>query len=445
MRRPARGWGIPVYQPELETMPRGDLEALQLERLRALLPRVYANVPAYKAKFDEAGFDPGSVRSLEDLASAPFTVKDDLRAAYPYKFFAVPLHDIVRVHSSSGTTGQITVVGYTKGDIDRWADLMARTFACAGGTADDIVQVTYGYGLFTGGLGAHYGSERLGALTIPVSGGNTKRQVQILSDFGVTILACTPSYALLIAETAAELGIDPKLLPLRVGVFGAEPWSENMRIQVEEALGIQAIDIYGLSEVMGPGVASECTHQEGLHVFEDHFLFEIVDPQTLKPVADGQPGEVVFTTLTKEGIPLVRYRTRDISRVITGECACGRTFRRMERITGRTDDMLIIRGVNVYPSQIEQVLVGIPGVAPHYQVVLTKKGSMDHVEVNVEVSPDFAFDEIKALERLQKRVQAEIAGALAVSIAVKLVEPKSIQRSEGKAQRVVDKRAEGGA
>jgi phenylacetate-CoA ligase len=373
----------------------------------------------------------------------PFTVKDDLRAAYPYGLFAAPMRDIVRVHSSSGTTGQITVVGYTQGDIDRWADLMARTFASAGVTPDDVVQVTYGYGLFTGGLGAHYGSERLGALTVPVSGGNTRRQVQILKDFGVTVLACTPSYALLIAETALEMGIDDvRDLSLRVGVFGAEPWSENMRKQIEHAMGLTAIDIYGLSEVMGPGVASECVHQTGLHVFEDHFLIEIIDPFTLEPLPDGEYGEVVFTTLTKEGIPVVRYRTRDISRIIPGACLCGRTFRRMERITGRTDDMLIIRGVNVYPSQIEQVLAGVPGVAPHYQLVLTKRGSLDHVQVQVEVAADFDFDEVRELEGLQRRVKGEIESALAVSIEVKLVEPKSIARSEGKAKRVVDLRSE---
>lgn len=433
-----------VFQPEFEAMPRAELETLQLERLKGLLLRVYDSVPTYKDMFDGAGFDPASVKSLEDLSRTPFTVKDDLRAAYPFGMFATPLRDIVRVHSSSGTTGQITVVGYTRGDIERWADLMARTFACAGATPDDIVQVTYGYGLFTGGLGAHYGSERLGCLTIPISGGNTKRQVQVLNDFGTTVLACTPSYALLIAETATEMGIDPRALPVRVGVFGAEPWSESMRRQVEEALGLTAIDIYGLSEVLGPGVASECVHQNGLHVFEDHFLIEIVDPATLEPVEDGTPGEVVFTTLTKEGIPVVRYRTRDISRIIPGPCPCGRTMRRMERVTGRTDDMLIIRGVNVYPSQIEQVLVGVPGVAPHYQVMLTKRGSMDHVEVHVEVGPGFAFDEIKSLESLQRKVADEIASALAVSIDVKLVEPKSIQRSEGKAKRVVDTRDGGG-
>ncbi|MDO8848446.1 MAG: phenylacetate--CoA ligase [Coriobacteriia bacterium] len=423
-------------------MARPDLEALQLERLNALLARVYANVPTYRAKFDQAGVAP-VVSGLEGLADLPFTVKDDLRQAYPYGMFAVPQSEIVRVHSSSGTTGQITVVGYTAADISNWADLMARTIASAGGTADDIVQIAYGYGLFTGGLGAHYGAERLGATAIPISGGNTKRQVQVLKDFGTTILACTPSYALLIGETATEMGIDIRELPIRAGIFGAEPWSESMRTQIEEILGLKAIDIYGLSEVMGPGVAAECTEQHGLHVNEDHFIIEILDPETLRPVPDGEQGEVVFTTITKQGIPLVRYRTRDISRIVTGECACGRTFRRMERITGRTDDMLIIRGVNVYPSQIEQVLVGIPGVAPHYQVVLSKRGSMDHVEVHVEVGHDVSFDEVKTLERLRNRVAAEIASSLAVNLAVKLVEPKSIQRSEGKAKRVVDLRNEG--
>ena len=433
-----------MYQPELEAMPRAELEGLQLERLKKLLVRVYENVGLYRTKFDEAGFDPASLTSLDDLRRVPFTVKDDMRAAYPYGMFAAPLRDIVRVHSSSGTTGQITVVGYTKGDIDRWSELMARTYVSGGATPDDVIQVTYGYGLFTGGLGAHYGSERLGALTIPVSGGNTKRQVQILKDFGVTVLACTPSYAVLIGETALEMGVDPRSLPLRIGVFGAEPWSENMRRQIEDLLGVTAIDIYGLSEVMGPGVAAECVHQHGLHVFEDHFLIEIIDPETLEPVPDGEYGEVVFTTLTKEGIPVVRYRTRDISRMIAEPCVCGRTFRRMERVTGRTDDMLIIRGVNVFPSQIEQVLAGVAGVARHYQVVLTKKGALDNVEVQVEVAPDFAFDEVRELERLQRRVKADIESALAVSIAVKLVEPKTIARSEGKAQRVLDLRAEQG-
>jgi phenylacetate-CoA ligase len=430
-----------VYQPELEAMPREELAKLQLVRLQNVLQRVYEHVPLYQKKFDDAGFNPESLRTLADLKRVPFTVKDDMRSAYPYGMFAAPMRDIVRVHSSSGTTGQITVVGYTQGDIERWSDLMARTYASGGATSDDVIQVTYGYGLFTGGLGAHYGSERLGALTVPVSGGNTKRQVQILKDFGVTVLACTPSYALLIAETALEMGIDVRDLPLRVGVFGAEPWSESMRKQIEHAMGITAIDIYGLSEVMGPGVASECVHQNGLHVFEDHFIVEIVDEETLEPVPDGEYGEVVFTTITKEGIPVIRYRTRDISRIIPEPCVCGRTFRRIERVTGRSDDMLIIRGVNVFPSQIEQVLGEIRGVAPHYLVVLGKRGSLDHVQVQVEVAPEFHFDEVRELERLQKRVKAEIESALAVSVEVKLVEPKTIARSEGKAKRVLDLRA----
>ncbi len=435
------GEGTGVFQPEYETMGREQLEALQLERLNGLLSRVYENVPTYRRKFDEAGVAP-RVATLADFADFPFTVKDDLRAGYPYGMFAVPMERIVRLHSSSGTTGQVTVVGYTAGDIDRWADLMARTIAAAGGTPGDIVQNAYGYGLFTGGLGVHYGAERLGCATIPISGGNTKRQVQVMKDFGTTILACTPSYALLIAETAHDMGIDPASLSLKAGIFGAEPWSENTRSEIERQLGIMAIDIYGLSEVLGPGVAAECECKCGLHVNEDHFIVEIVDTETLRPVADGERGEVVFTTLTKEGIPVVRYRTRDISRIVPGKCSCGRTFRRLERVTGRSDDMLIIRGVNVFPSQIEQVLLGIPGVAPYYQVVLSRRGSMDHVEVHVEVGPEVSFDEVKTLERLRGRVSAEIASALAVNIAVRLVEPRSIQRSEGKAKRVIDLRAE---
>ncbi|MDP2182949.1 MAG: phenylacetate--CoA ligase [Actinomycetota bacterium] len=432
-----------MFQPEYEALTRDSLEGLQIERLNTVLRRVYDNVDLYRRKFDEAGLAP-EVSSFGEFAKFPFTVKDDMRSVFPYGMFAVPLRDIVRVHSSSGTTGQITVVGYTANDISNWADLMARTIAAAGGGPDDVVQVTYGYGLFTGGLGVHYGSERLGAITIPISGGNTKRQVQVLQDFGTTILACTPSYAILIAETAADMGIDIRSLSLKAGIFGAEPWSDNMRKQIEEMMGITALDIYGLSEVLGPGVASECSAQHGLHVNEDHFLIEIVDPETLRPVPDGEIGEVVFTTLTKEGIPVIRYRTRDISRIIPGECSCGRTFRRMERITGRSDDMIIVRGVNVFPSQIEQVLAGIAGVAPHYQVILGKRGAMDTVDVNVEVAADTNFDEIRELEALQRRVKGEIESALAVSIGVKLVEPKSIARSEGKAKRVVDLRAEQG-
>jgi len=422
-------------------MNRPALEALQLERLNSLLRRVDDAVPFYRRRFAEAGVEP-SVTTLEDLADFPFTVKDDLRAAYPFGMFAVPIDDIVRIHSSSGTTGQVTVAGYTRNDIEVWSDLMARTLVAAGATREDIVQVAYGYGLFTGGLGTHYGSERLGCATIPISGGNTQRQVKVLRDFGTTILACTPSYAMLIGETAIEMGIDPRDLPLRAGVFGAEPWSENLRRQIQELLGISAIDIYGLAEIMGPGVASECQCQCGMHVAEDHFLVEILDPATLRPVADGEWGEVIFTTLTKEGIPLVRYRTRDISRILTGECACGRTFRRLARFAGRTDDMLIIHGVNVFPGQIEQVLLGIPGVAPHYQLMLTKHGPTDHVEIHVEVSPEVPFGEVRVLEQIRDRVAHGIVSALAVHIPVKLVEPKSIERSEGKAKRVIDLRNE---
>lgn len=432
-----------MYQPHYEAMSRDELEALQLERLRSTLQRVYDNVPMYREKFDAVGFRPSMVTSLADLRSVPFTVKDDLRGAYPYGMFAVPMRDIVRLHASSGTTGQITVVGYTAADIENWADLIARAFSAAGATADDIIQVSYGYGLFTGGLGMHYGSERLGCATIPISGGNTKRQVQVLRDFGVTVIAATPSYALLVGETALEMGIDPRTLPLKAGIFGAEPWSESMRQRLEEVLGIKALDIYGLSEVIGPGVAVECEQQNGLHVNEDHFIIEVVDPVTLEPVHDGEPGELVFTTLTKEAIPVVRYRTRDISRIITGACSCGRTSRRMERVSGRSDDMLVIRGVNVFPSQIEQVLGGVPGVAPHYQLVLDRRGTMDHVEVRVEVGPETSFDEVRELERLQKRVRAEIVSALAINVDVRLVEPKSIERSEGKAKRVIDLRDKG--
>ncbi|MCE5203003.1 MAG: phenylacetate--CoA ligase [Actinomycetia bacterium] len=425
-------------------MSRKDLEALQRERLQDTLDRVYHRVRPYRDKFDEAGFRPEMVHSPEDLHKAPFTVKDDLRAAYPYGMFASPMREVVRLHASSGTTGQVTVVGYTRADIERWSDLAARAIVAAGGTPDDVVQVAYGYGLFTGGLGLHYGCERLGAAVVPISGGNTHRQVQVMRDFQVTGLACTPSYALLIGETALEMGMDVREFPVRFGVLGAEPWSDNMRTQVEQILGITALDIYGLSEVMGPGVAFECECKNGLHVNEDHFIVEIVDPDTLEPLPDGESGEVVITTITKEAAPLVRYRTRDISRIVPGTCPCGRTSRRIERIGGRTDDMIIVRGVNVFPRQIEQVLVGIVGVAPHYQVVLTKRGAMDHAEVHVEIGPEVPFDEVKALENLRRTVAAEIASALAVSIDVKLVEPKSIQRSEGKARRVIDLRSEGG-
>lgn len=432
-----------MYQETQQAATHEQLREVQAQRLKDLVSRVWENNPIYRSMIEGVGVTPADITSAQDIVKLPFTVKDDLRSAYPYKLFTAPLKDIVRVHSSSGTTGQISVVGYTKDDLQMWADCVRRALDAAGATEEDIVQIAYGYGLFTGGLGLHYGVEDLGAIAIPVSGGNTKRQIQVLSDFGVTGIAVTPSYALALAEQAREAGVDLRALPIRFGIFGAEPWSEQMRAQLEEAFGIEAFDIYGLSEILGPGVGFECKEHNGLHINEDHFLVEILDKDTLEPVEDGEYGEVVFTTLSKQGIPLLRYRTRDISRIIPGECGCGRTFRRLERITGRSDDMLIIRGVNVYPSQIEQVLLGIQGVAPHYQLILTKKGALDSVEVRVEMASDFAFDEIGAIESVAKSVRDQISSALAISLTVKLVEPKSLVRSEGKAVRVIDLRSEG--
>ncbi len=430
-----------IWNEEYETMPREALEAIQLKRLQAVVERVYANVAHYRKKMDEAGVKPEDIKSLDDLKRLPFTTKEDLRENYPFGLFAVPLERVVRVHASSGTTGKPTVVGYTRRDIDTWAELMARTLACAGVHRGDIVHNAYGYGLFTGGLGFHYGAERLGATVIPISGGNTKRQIMIMKDFGSTVLTCTPSYALNIADVMKEEGISPEDLKIRVGVFGAEPWSENMREEIERKLGIDAIDIYGLSEIMGPGVSVECIEQKrGLHIFEDHFIPEIIDPDTGEVLPPGEKGELVFTTLTKEAFPVIRYRTRDITRLITEPCTCGRTFYRMEKIMGRTDDMLIIRGVNVFPSQIEHVLMSIEGVEPHYQIIIDKQGALDVMEVQVEVSEEIFSDEIKVLESLAKRIEQELKETLAVSCRVKLVEPRSIQRSEGKAKRVIDKR-----
>lgn len=421
-------------------MPRHELEDLQLRRLQKLVRYVYDNVEIYRKKFDDLGIDPDSINSLQDIERLPFTEKDDMRAAYPYKMFAAPLKDIVRVHSSSGTTGQVSVVGYTQNDIDMWSECVARALVAYGLDENDVVHVAYGYGLFTGGLGLHYGSEKLGSITIPVSGGNTTRQVSILRDFGVSAIAATPSYALLVGEVAKDMGINFDELPVRVGIFGAEPWSESMRKQIEELYGIKAYDIYGLSEIMGPGVGFECECQSGLHINEDHFLIEIVDPETLEPVEDGEPGEVVFTTLTKEGIPLIRYRTRDISSLMTSECACGRSFKRLRRLSGRSDDMLIIRGVNVYPSQIEEILLRIDNVAPHYQIVLDKKGSMDTVEVQVELDPDTDIDEVRELQTITRKIKSEINSNLGISVDVSLVGAKTLVRSQGKIQRVIDNR-----
>jgi phenylacetate-CoA ligase len=430
-----------IWDEEFETLPREALEALQLKRLQNVVERAYATVPFYRRKFEEAGIKPSHIKSLNDLKFLPFTTKADLRDNYPFGLFAVPMEQVVRIHASSGTTGKQTVVGYTRRDINTWAELMARSLAAAGTQKNDIIHNAYGYGLFTGGLGVHYGAEKLGASVIPISGGNSKRQIIIMQDFGSTVLTCTPSYALYLAETAAEMGVDIKKLKLRIGIFGAEPWSERMREEIERKLGLQAIDIYGLSEVMGPGVSIECIEaKRGLHIFEDHFLPEIIDPQTGEVLPYGERGELVFTTLTKEAFPLIRYRTRDISVLYPEPCKCGRTHVRMERVSGRSDDMLIIRGVNVFPSQIESVLMNIEGVEPHYLIIVDRQGALDTLEVQVEVQERFFSDEIKNLQAMEKRIADDIKDLLGVTADVKLVQPKSLQRSEGKAQRVIDRR-----
>jgi phenylacetate-CoA ligase len=403
--------------------------------------RVYANVPFYRRSFDELGVSPADIRSLKDVSKLPFTKKQDLRDNYPYGMFAVPAENVVRIHASSGTTGKATVVGYTQRDVDNWATLMARCFMCAGATRKDLVHNAYGYGLFTGGLGAHYGAERLGATTIPVSGGATKRQVQLLRDFGATVICSTPSYFLFLLETAEQEGIDFKSLPLRVGIFGAEPWSDEMRREIEERANIKATNVYGLSEVMGPGVSMECLEaQKGMHIFEDHFLPEIIDPETGETLPPGETGELVLTTLTKEAIPLIRYRTRDITSLDYTPCRCGRTHVRMSRIKGRSDDMLIIRGVNVFPSQIESILLETPGLSPHYQIIVNREGNLDVLEVQVEVQEEMHLDEIKRLQSLERNLQKTIKEFLGVTAKIKLVEHQTIERSQGKAKRVVDLR-----
>lgn len=429
------------FNEEFETLPRPALEALQLKRLQSTLERVYANVPFYKASFAAAGVAPSVVSNLEDLQKLPFTTKQDMRNSYPYGLFAAPMEEIVRIHASSGTTGKPTVVGYTQNDISIWSDLMARSFVAAGAHKGDIIHNAYGYGLFTGGLGAHYGAERLGASVIPISGGNTKRQIMIMQDFGSTVLTCTPSYSLFMAEEAGAEGIDFKKLKLRVGIFGAEPWSESMRGEIEAKLNLTAIDIYGLSEIMGPGVAIECIEaKRGLHIWEDHFIPEIINPETGERLPEGERGELVITTITKQGIPLIRYRTRDITSLTYEPCVCGRTHARITRMSGRSDDMLIIRGVNVFPSQIEAILVGIEGIEPHYMLIVDRQGTLDTLTVQVEVSEHLFSDEIKVLQSLSRRVEKEIKDMLGVTCTAKLVEPKTIERSEGKAKRVIDNR-----
>ncbi len=430
-----------IYDEDYETMPREALEAIQLRRLQTTIARVYNTVPFYQKRFDEMGLKPEDVRSLDELQKLPFTYKEDLRDNYPFGMFAVPMDSVVRIHASSGTTGQPTVVGYTARDIQIWSELMARTLMAGGATRGDMIHNAYGYGLFTGGLGFHYGAEKLGASVIPISGGNTKRQVMIMKDFGPTILTCTPSYALLIGEVAEEMEVDFRKLNFKAGIFGAEPWTEQMREEIERKLNLKAMDIYGLSEVIGPGVSVECIEaQNGLHIFEDHFIPEIIDPETEEILPYGIAGELVFTTITKEAFPVIRYRTRDISVLYPEPCRCGRTIVRMGRVRGRSDDMLIIRGVNVFPSQIESVIMETEGIEPHYQLVVEREGRMDVLTIMVEVNERIFSDEVKDLQNMERKLENNIKEMLAVSAMVKLVEPKSIQRSEGKAVRVIDKR-----
>ncbi len=425
------------FDPDAETLPREALAALQFERLRQTLRNAHDHVALHRQRMDQAGVVPEEVRTLDDLRHVPFTLKTDLRDHYPYGMFARPLSSLARLHASSGTTGKATVVGYTKADIDNWADLMARSLHAAGARAGDVVHNAYGYGLFTGGLGAHYGAERLGATVVPVSGGSTERQIALIMDLGARVLCATPSYTLAIAEVAEKMGVDLRKSALRVGLFGAEPWSSAMRSEIEARLGLKAIDVYGLSEIMGPGVACECTAQAGLHGWEDHFLFEVLDPDTQAPVPEGHAGELVITTLTKQALPMLRYRTRDITRITTAPCECGRTHLRILRITGRSDDLLIIRGVNVYPSQIEAVLMGRPMIAPHYQLVVERRGMLDHVTIEVEAQAGVAPEAFPAIARdLVHHVKSMVG--ITTDVVVKLT--GEIPRSQGKAVRVRDLR-----
>ena len=428
------------WNKPMETMDRQQMAELQSARLIQQVRRVYREVPFYRESLQKSGLLPDEIRSIEDIAKLPFITKQDMRDNYPYGLFAVPLAEIVRLHASSGTTGKHTVVGYTSRDLGIWSEVMARTLTAAGASKQSFIQVAYGYGLFTGGLGVHYGAEAVGASVIPVSSGNTQRQIMLMKDFGTTLLACTPSYALFIAETMKEMGIEPKDLALRAGVFGAEPWSERMRGEIEKALGIKAFDIYGLSEIIGPGVASEWSCQNGLHINEDHFYAEIIDPVSCQALPHGEKGELVLTTLTKEGMPMLRYRTRDLAVLDSAPCACGRTLVRMSKVLGRSDDMLIIRGVNVFPSQVESVLLGLGETSPHYQLIVDRADNLDNLTVLVEMTENMFSDEIRRLEVLEHKIEAELASALSVSAKVRLVSPKTIERSEGKAKRVIDKR-----
>jgi len=421
-------------------MEREELLKLQGSRVAAMVKRVYDSVPFYRKKLQEMGIEPGDITTIDDLKKLPFTTKQDLRDNYPFGLFTLPQTDVVRLHASSGTTGKSTVVGYTLNDIQMWSEVVARSLTMAGVGTSDIIQVAYGYGLFTGGLGLHYGAEKVGATVIPISGGNTKKQLQLMEDFGSTVLACTPSYAAYLGEALVEERIDRKNLKLKAGVFGAEPWTEEMRSQIEQLLGIKAYDIYGLSEIIGPGVSMECHCQKGMHIFEDHFIPEIINPESGEALPYGELGELVFTPATKEAMPLIRYRTRDLTRLHADKCECGRTLVRMEKCVGRSDDMLIIRGVNVFPSQVESVLLEMSETKPHYLLVVDRENNLDTLEIRVEIEEQFFSDEVKELEGLRKRIKANISSILGISATIRLVEPGTIERSMGKAQRVIDNR-----
>lgn len=429
-----------IWDRQNECIDREELRKLQLQRLKETVARVYSRVPFYRQLFDQAGIAPDNINSLEDVRKIPFTTKVALRDNYPYGLFAVPRKEIVRLHASSGTTGKPIVVGYTKKDLDTWAELVARMVTLAGVTDDDVAQITFGYGLFTGAFGLHYGLERVGATIVPSSVGNTEKQIMLMQDFGTTVLVGTPSYCLHLAEVARGMGVDPTSLKLRVGLFGAEAWTENMRAELERSWGIKATDNYGLSEIMGPGVAGECGEACGMHISEDHFLAEVIDPDTGEPLEYGQPGELVLTSLTKEAFPVLRYRTRDITVLNPETCKCGRTNVRMRKVTGRTDDMLIISGVNVFPSQIESVLMSIDGISPHYQIIVGKKGYLDYLEVQVELSESSFTGQFRDLETLEARVRSKLQSVLSIGARVRLLEPNSIERSQGKAKRLIDNR-----
>ena len=432
---------MPIWDEKAETLPRGELRALQSDLLKKQVARMYDRVSLFRERMDAIGLKPADIRGVEDLSKLPFSYKADLRDYYPYGLFAVPTEALVRVHASSGTTGKQIVVGYTQNDLNMWADCVARMMTALGAGARDFVQVSYGYGLFTGGLGAHGGAEKIGATVIPISTGNTQRQIRTMIDFGSTVLCCTPSYALYLGEAVEEMGVKDQL-KLKIGIFGAEPWTENMRRKIEEKLNLKAYDIYGLSEIMGPGVACECPEQAGMHVWEDHFIPEIIDPDTGEVLPEGATGELVFTTLTKEGFPLIRYRTRDICSLNYAPCACGRTHVRMNKPQGRSDDMLIIRGVNVFPSQIEEVLLKVSGeaITPNYQIIVERVNNTDTLDVNVEMSEKMFADDVKSIERIERELVEQLRSALGIGAKVHLVNPKSLARSEGKAKRVIDKR-----